>query len=127
ADEINQTDFHVVPEDIDCIRMMARKRVVGIDDAPLLSIKLMDGWTVDFEAPVSYCGLSGRVVLATGFSGYGFTVAPVMGQIVADLVEKDETSYNIEHLSPNRFTEPNYSLAEWWGVTGGWNRSWSKL
>ena len=50
-----------------------------------------------------------------------------MGQIVADLIEKEETSYNIEHLSPNRFTEPNNSLAEWWGVTGGWNRSWSKL
>ncbi|MDN5816267.1 FAD-dependent oxidoreductase [Yaniella sp.] len=127
ADEINQTDFHVVPEDLDGIRMMARERFVGLDDAPLRSIKLMDGWTVDFEALVGNYGPSGRVVLATGFSGYGFTVAPVMGQIVADLVEKDETSYNIEHLSPNRFTEPNNSLAEWWGVTGGWNRSWSKL
>lgn len=127
TDEINQTDFHVVPEDLDGIRMMARERFVGLDDAPLRSVKLMDGWTVDFEALVGHYGPSGRVVLSTGFSGYGFTVAPVMGSIVADLIEKEETSYDIAHLDPNRFTEPNASLTEWFQATGGWNRAWSKL
>lgn len=82
---------------------------------------------MDYEALVGHYGPSGRVVLSTGFSGYGFTVAPVMGGIVADLIEKDETNYNIAHLDPNRFTEPNQSLMEWWQATGGWNRSWSKL
>src|SRR5699024_2438973 len=72
ADAIKQTDIHVVPEDLDGIRMMARDRCVVLDDAPLRSIKLMDGWTVDFEALVGNYGPSGRVVLATGFSGYGF-------------------------------------------------------
>lgn len=127
ADEIDQSDFHVLPQDLDGLRLMARERFVGLDDSPMRSVKLMDGWTVDFDALVGNYGPSDRVVLATGFSGYGFMVAPVMGQIVADLVETGETSYDITHLDPNRFTEPSGSLSEWWGVTGGWNRSWAKL
>lgn len=127
TDQINQTDFHVVPEDLDGIRMMARERFVGLNDAPLRSVKLMDGWTVDYGPLVGHYGPSGRVVLSTGFSGYGFTVAPVMGEIVADLIEKDETGYDIAYLDPNRFTDSSGGLSEWWAETGGWNRKWSKL
>src|SRR5699024_1794411 len=127
TDDIKQTDFHVVPEDLDGIRMMARERFVGLHDAPLRSVKLMDGWTVDYGPLVGHYGPSGRVVLSTGFSGYGFTVAPVMGQIVADLIEKDQTSYDIDYPDPNRFPDRTGGLSEWWAETGCWNRKWSKV
>lgn len=127
ADTIDQRDFHVVPEDLEGIRMMARERFVGLQDAPIRSVKLVDGWTVDYEALVGNYGPSGRIILATGFSGYGFMVSPVMGEIVADLIEKEETGFNIDHLDPNRFTTEKDNLYEWWAETGSWNRKWGQL
>jgi sarcosine oxidase len=47
-------------------------------------------------------GASGRVVLAVGFSGHGFKFLPVVGEIVADLVQHGETAHDIGFLSPRR-------------------------
>ncbi len=127
ADEIEQHDFHVLPQDLDGIRMMARERFVGLDDSPLRSLKLMDGWSVDFDALVGQYGPTGRIVVSAGFSGYGFTVSPVIGKIVADLIETGETRFNIEHLNPHRFTPLQETLSEFWSSIGGWNRRWSQL
>lgn len=44
-----------------------------------------------------------RVVVAGGFSGHGFKLAPVVGEIVADLVVDGETSRDISLFSPGRF------------------------
>ncbi|MEV0390233.1 N-methyl-L-tryptophan oxidase [Nonomuraea sp. NPDC050643] len=47
-------------------------------------------------------GRQGRTVLAAAFSGHGFKLAPVFGDIVADLVETGVTARGIGHLAPNR-------------------------
>jgi sarcosine oxidase len=47
-------------------------------------------------------GSSGRVVLAIGFSGHGFKFAPVVGEIVTDLVVDGQTRHDIGFLSPSR-------------------------
>lgn len=46
--------------------------------------------------------LGDRVVLAIGFSGHGFKFAPVVGEIVADLVIDGRTDHDIAFLSPTR-------------------------
>lgn len=43
-----------------------------------------------------------RTVLATAFSGHGFKLAPVFGDIIADLVETGATAREIHHLAPTR-------------------------
>ena len=43
-----------------------------------------------------------RVVLACGFSGHGFKFAPVIGEVVADLVVDGETAYPIARFDPAR-------------------------
>ncbi len=48
-------------------------------------------------------GSAGRVVLAVGFSGHGFKFAPVVGEIVAELVIDGRTRHDIGFLSPERF------------------------
>jgi sarcosine oxidase len=48
-------------------------------------------------------GAAGRVVLAVGFSGHGFKFCPVVGEIVADLVERGTSRLDIDFLSPSRF------------------------
>ena len=43
------------------------------------------------------------VIIAAGFSGHGFKFAPVIGEILADLVSLGSTAANIELFSLNRF------------------------
>lgn len=44
-----------------------------------------------------------RVSLAAGFSGHGFKFAPVIGEILADLAEKGQTTWPIEMFRMGRF------------------------
>lgn len=46
-----------------------------------------------------------RIVIAGGFSGHGFKFAPLIGEIVADLLLEGATAYDIGFLSLNRFGE----------------------
>jgi sarcosine oxidase len=45
-----------------------------------------------------------NVALAAGFSGHGFKFAPVVGEILADLVEAGRTSWPIDLFRLDRFT-----------------------
>ena len=42
--------------------------------------------------------------MAAGFSGHGFCLGPVTGQILRDLVVEGETPYPIEPFRRSRFT-----------------------
>lgn len=46
---------------------------------------------------------STNVVVAGGFSGHGFKFCSVVGEIVADLIERGESRHAIDFLSPKRF------------------------
>ena len=46
-----------------------------------------------------------NVALACGFSGHGFKFAPVVGEVLADLVERGETGHAIEMFSAGRFAK----------------------
>jgi glycine/D-amino acid oxidase-like deaminating enzyme len=43
-----------------------------------------------------------HVVVLGGFSGHGFKMAAVLGEIAADLVEKGRTSFDIGMFDPTR-------------------------
>jgi len=44
-----------------------------------------------------------EIIVAGGFSGHGFKFAPVVGEIVADLIIDGSTRFDIAFLSPARF------------------------
>jgi sarcosine oxidase len=43
------------------------------------------------------------VAIAAGFSGHGYKFCSVVGEIMADLVQKGETSHDIGFFALNRF------------------------
>jgi len=43
-----------------------------------------------------------QVVVACGFSGHGFKLTPVLGEVLADLVVDGTTAYDLAFLSPTR-------------------------
>jgi sarcosine oxidase len=104
ASPASSMDFAVTPEDLAGIRVKARTHFHGLTNAVVRSVKLMDGWTPDSEAIVGHYGSSGRVIVATGFSGHGFATSPLMGSVAADLATGVEPAINMAPYDPKRFS-----------------------
>ena len=47
-----------------------------------------------------------QVAVAAGFSGHGYKMCSVVGEILADLVTEGETRHPIDLFSPERSFEP---------------------
>ncbi|WHS62442.1 FAD-binding oxidoreductase [Pseudomonas sp. G2-4] len=45
------------------------------------------------------------LVIATGFCGHGFALGPMVGQVIAELVEKGASSFDLHRLRLRRFIE----------------------
>ncbi|WP_029090166.1 N-methyl-L-tryptophan oxidase [Brevibacterium album] len=63
----------------------------------------MDGYTTDEHAVVGAIPGSERLFVMGGYSGHGFKLAPVMGEIGKDLALTGSTAHGIDHLAPERF------------------------
>ncbi|MGP3937112.1 N-methyl-L-tryptophan oxidase [Nonomuraea sp. KM88] len=84
------------------VRQVARavaETLPGLDPDPVRVATYCDAFTSDGHGLL---GGHGRTVLAAAFSGHGFKLAPVLGDIIADLVETGATARDIGHLAPNR-------------------------
>ncbi|WP_020667284.1 N-methyl-L-tryptophan oxidase [Amycolatopsis nigrescens] len=62
-----------------------------------------EGFTPDEHAIVGPLPGSANATVLTGFSGHGFKLAPVLGEIAGDLVFHGKSGYDIGHLDPSRF------------------------
>ncbi|WP_079528119.1 N-methyl-L-tryptophan oxidase [Halobacillus hunanensis] len=73
---------------------------------PVRASVYMDAYTPDDHSVVGFLpGMDENVMIASGFSGHGFKMAPIIGRIAADLLEDGNTSYDIEHMDPKRYVE----------------------
>jgi sarcosine oxidase len=73
-------------------------------DGPLLSASTcMYTMTPDQHFIIGLHPRHPQVAIACGFSGHGFKFAPVIGEILADLVLTGATPHPIDFLSPQRF------------------------
>lgn len=71
--------------------------------------------TTDENFIIDTCPDFPQVFLAAGFSGHGFKFCPVIGEILADLVESGRTTHEIEMFGLKRFInaplQPNPSVS----------------
>ncbi|MEU8399867.1 FAD-dependent oxidoreductase [Nonomuraea sp. NPDC048892] len=84
------------------VRQVARAvaaTLPGLRPDPVRVATYADAFTPDGHGLL---GRRGRTVVAAAFSGHGFKLAPVFGDIVADLVESGATARGIGHLAPDR-------------------------
>lgn len=54
----------------------------------------------------------GGFIFATGFSGHGFAMGPIVGRLLAELIVDGRPSIDIEHLSYRRFAEGKIGRAK---------------
>lgn len=74
----------------------------GVFPTPVRVQTYSDGYTPDSTPVFGRIGPSSRIIVASGFSGHGFKMAPAFGEALADVVENDRTD-GLEFMSPNRF------------------------
>jgi sarcosine oxidase len=60
----------------------------------------MDGWTADTRPIIGALPGVPGIWLANGFSGHGFKMAPGIGAVMADLVERGESDIPISQFAP---------------------------
>jgi sarcosine oxidase len=74
----------------------------GLWPEPVRLATYMDAFTADDHAVIGTLPDIPDAVVLCGFSGHGFKLAPVMGEIAADLVLDGATRHHIDHLALRR-------------------------
>lgn len=85
------------------MRDAAARNLTGLVPGPARVATYMDGYTPDGHGllgPVD--GMPGLLAMS-GFSGHGFKLSPVFGEIAADLATTGRTAHSVEHLHVHRF------------------------
>jgi sarcosine oxidase len=92
------------PTEVAEMLALLEDRMPGVVRRHLRSLGCTYALTPDRDFVVGLApGFDERVVVAAGFSGHGFKFVPVVGEVVADLVIRGETPYDLGFLSPSRF------------------------
>jgi sarcosine oxidase len=73
---------------------------------PIRLAAYMEAYTPDGHALLGPMPGASSIVLMCGFSGHGFKLAPLFGDVAAELVLEGRTPRAIEHLAPDRFPQP---------------------
>ena len=89
-------------DDLREINGVVRDLLPGLVPEPLRVSAYMDAYTHDGHPIVGSIASAPNTVFLAGFSGHGFKMAPVMGEIAADLALEGETRHRIVHLSADR-------------------------
>jgi sarcosine oxidase len=97
-------DRTVSPAEVEAIAEAVRARVPALAGRFLRAVPCMYTNTPDEHFVVGPHPRHPQVVVAAGFCGHGFKFAPVIGEIVSDLVVTGETAHPIGLFDPGRFS-----------------------
>ena len=89
--------------EIDFLRGVLDRYLPGANGPELRRITCMCTYTPDHDFIIDCHPDEPRVVFACGFSGRGYKFAPVIGEILADLITIGESRHDITFLRANRF------------------------
>ena len=87
-------------------RRTVARYLPGLHPEPVATTVNLEGYTTDGQPIVGPAPGADRVIVACGFSGAGFKFAPVIGDVLADLVTGGHTKYDIGFLAPDRPLAP---------------------
>jgi sarcosine oxidase len=100
----SSVDRTVSHADTAIMRRVAQTLLEGVDAEPVRSGVYLDGFTADNHPVIDFHPESNRVVLAAGFSGHGYKMAPAVGVAIADLIDTGGDNYIRHHFSAHRPT-----------------------
>ena len=98
----DHADRTVNKDDVGQVESFIQRRMTKLGP-PVASATCLYTNTPDHNFVVGPHPDSARVTVVSACSGHGFKFASVMGEVVADLVTKGKSTYDISFLSPGRF------------------------
>lgn len=96
-------DREVRPDEVAAVRDQVRRLLPGLSGRFLRAAACPYTNTPDEHFVIARHPAYERAAVACGFSGHGFKFAPVVGEILADLVIDGSTRHPIEAFDPGRF------------------------
>lgn len=100
ADQLNRTvELDEISENTTIIKNFFK----GLYPDPVRVSAYMDAYTIDDHSIVGRVQDFPNAVVAGGFSGHGFKMAPAMGKVATDILLNRSSEFDIENLSPERF------------------------
>jgi len=98
------------PRHLDTIQSWVRTFLPDLLPRPVRTVLCADGYTVDWTGLLGGVpGLDG-VVVAVGFSGHGFKMAPSLGAVAAELTWDGMTATDVGFMDPGRFLTPGQAI-----------------
>ena len=98
------------PRHLDTVSSWVGTFLPALVPRPVRSVLCADGYTADETGLLGFVpGLDG-VVVAVGFSGHGFKMAPSLGAVAADLIAEGATATDVSFMDPARFMPPGHTL-----------------
>lgn len=98
-------DRHVHEQEIEATRAYARRRFPTLSDTVTYAKVCLYTNTPDEDFIIDAVPGLPHTFVAGGLSGHGFKFAPLLGQILADLVGDNPTAYDLKRFRINRFVE----------------------
>lgn len=99
-----KTDRQIYPADTEGLSRWVGETLPWLEPAPVKSSVCLYSMTPDGHFIIDRHPESERVWVAAGFSGHGFKFTPVIGEILADLVQIGSTGHPIPLFSGRRFS-----------------------
>ena len=98
--EAPQDKFLLAPpaDELTAMRKVLNERMPGVTGELVKFATCLYTMTPDENFVIDTHPVDSRIVFAGGFSGHGFKFAPVIGEILADLVQSGRTQHPIEFL-----------------------------
>lgn len=96
-------DRQVKESDTAPVKGFISRRLSGLSPIPMASKTCLYTNTPDSNFVLDFLPSDSRVIVVSVCSGHGFKFASVIGEVVADLVQKGRTPYDISFLRIGRF------------------------
>jgi sarcosine oxidase len=104
--EPDSVDRSLRPADVERVRAFTRRTLPAADGPLRTSTVCLYTNTPDFHFVVDVHPAMRGVAFASACSGHGFKFAPVIGEILADLVLNGATTHPIDQFRASRFSSP---------------------
>jgi sarcosine oxidase len=98
------------PRHLDTVQSWVGTFLPALVPRPVRAVVCADGYTADETGLLGFVPGMDGVVVAAGFSGHGFKMAPSLGAVAADLIADGSTATDISFMNPARFLPPGQSV-----------------
>jgi sarcosine oxidase len=106
VDDPDHLDRTIRRDEIMRFREVVEHFLPDLHPDPIRLGAYMEAYTPDHHALVGPLPGAEQIIVLCGFSGHGFKLAPLMGDIAADFILEGRTERAVEYLLPHRLLAP---------------------